>query len=158
MSLCSIVTQVYQGPPAPDRSLGEYLHLPKEHQDLLPLDTEENRTLWLKEALTELTTELAEEETHRPPSGQVLIEGEMLLPYSHATVEDSQIPIPERMAAVETCTWLLSTMGLETSLIWRDSNQRWTDAQGGVGGLPFPEEGEAAGPINPELRPERGSE
>ena len=158
LSLCSIVTHIYQGPPAPGRPLEEYTHLPQEHQDLLPLDTEENRTFWLQEALTELTTQLAEGETHRPPTGQVLIEGEMLLPYGHATGEGNLIPLPERMAAVEACTWLLDTMGLETSLIWRDPNQRWTGTHAGADGLPFPGEGEASGPNTPEPHSARGPE
>ena len=139
LTMCTIVTQVYQGNPSPDRVEEEYAHLPEGHRQLLSQDTHTNRANWLQEALTALSTQLAEEEEFRPPTGEVFIEGEMLWGPQVPEIEGGGEVDPEKMAAVETFTWLLKTMGLATTVIWRDGGP----GEGGVAlattGWPFQE-------------------
>ena len=135
--ICTLVTQVYQGNPSPERPVEEYAHLPEGHQQLLSQDTHDNRVAWLQEALTDLSTQLAEGEEHRPPTGEVFIEGEMLLRSQVPGAPGEGKTDPEKVAAVETFTWLLKTMGLTTTVIWRQGDSEEGDVFLANAGGPF---------------------
>ena len=135
--ICSMITQAYQGPPTPHRSLVDYQDLPKDLLQLLKKDTKENRQQWLEEAFTKVAESLAEEVTNHPPTGEVLIEGEFLLDRADESNQGQDRLDGNRIRIVEEFTWLLQTLGLSTSVMWREANQRWGGIESIATALPF---------------------
>ena len=119
----SLITQIYQGPPAPARTWNEYQDLPEEHLHLLSKDTKVNRDTWFEASLTQVSRRLAEEATLQPLTQQIYIDGEMLLEDEGVTTSGFAEPNPERWRVIGEFTWLTYTMGLATTVVWREGRQ-----------------------------------
>ena len=130
--VCSMVTRAYDGIPP---RVGSMPSLPLEYQQAINEDTIENRQKWLLKALENLASYLAENEVDHPASKQIFIEGEMLTyrcDTSH-TIWGSTSEISKQ--AIGQFAWQMKTMGLSTTLVWRQGND---DVQNQVSALTLP--------------------
>ena len=115
ITICSLVTHIIEDPSVPQRDFGKYKNITVDQSDLLKKDTNDNRCKWFKEALNKLSSTLAENIDMRPKLGKVCIEGEMLL-----NGEEKFKTCSNKMQSVDEFTWLLQTMGLETTVVYRE--------------------------------------
>ena len=158
LTICSLVTQAYQGPPIPDRSIADYQALPEDHLKMLEQDTRESRLTWMKQAFADLASILAEGETYRPRSGQVLLEGEMFLDTKGPTYCGQEQPSASRVQIVEEFTWLLETMDLSTTVVWREERHKWSNLNQTAAELPFRDVDPALWPLPESRDVEHGKE
>ena len=112
--------------------------IPLEYQQTINEDTIENRQKWLVKALENLASYLAENEVDHPASKQIFIEGEMLTDRcdSSHTIWGSTSEISKQ--AIGQFAWQMKTMGLSTTLVWRQGNDNVQNQVSALT-LPFPE-------------------
>ena len=120
ISICSLVTHILDGPIVPQRNLGKYGTIPVDKLEMLEQDLSENRNKWLKQSLQALANILAENPEMQPKSGKVFIEGEIVLDKDKYNEEEKFPNCRKKMQSIDEFTWMLHTMGLETTMVYRE--------------------------------------
>ena len=131
-TICSLVTLGYHGPPTPGKSLPNCSGLPENHLQIVNSDDATHCIGWFQKSFADLAKLLTENESLRPPSGNIMIEGEMLLDHC-----DREKPHKDKMEVVREFTWLMKTRGISTSIIFRNKQQNWDDINTTAVLLPF---------------------
>ena len=136
-TICSLVTQVYQGPPVPLRDLDDFRELPNSHLQVLEMDTRENRCRWLEDACQQLAANLTEEIAHHPITGEVVLEGELFLEMDEGSQASQGYMDENRVRIIEEFTWRMGTLGITVSAVWRKRPDQGDDWEPVAKELPF---------------------
>ena len=151
LRICTIVTNILSSSSVPQREIRKYNDIPVNYHELLEKDTGDNQCKWLKEALNKLLVNLESvgEETHTLK--KVLIEGEMLYKTPASSEKNVTESCEDKMLIIEEFTWLLQTIGLETTVIYREEIGLINcNIITGTENLPFQELGDGEWPF-PEI-------